>query len=267
MARITVTIQGSPQDNGRVRLSEFIKQLEAVKSSLKQTERLITESDEAGLYYQIVELTYASPARVVIEPVATGPETVGLGDRTVKQYASNLRQVARGRRPARADLTALQSYQNLTSMLRQHVGKVTIKDGGKPILIDSKFTSKIAKIIGPDELAEGSMYGTLEWLNIHRNINRFHIYPTVGPDKIDCEFPSDIKPQVIAAIDKYVQVSGQLRYKHLEKFPYAINVEHIEVLPPENELPTLYDLRGIAPDATGDLSAADFVRTLRDEGR
>jgi hypothetical protein len=267
MARVTVTIQGSPQDNGRVRLSDFIKQLEAVKSSLKQTERLITDSTDPALYYQIVELTYSSPAKVVIEPVSISPETVGLGDRTVKQYASNLRQVARGRRPARADLPALQSYQNLTSMLRQHVGKVTIKDGGKPIHIDNKFTSKIAKIIGPDELAEGSMYGTLEWLNIHRNINRFHVYPTVGPDKIDCEFPSEIKPQVIAAIDKYVQVFGQLRYKHLEKFPYAINVSQIEVLPPENELPTLYDLRGIAPEATGDLSAADFIRTLRDEGR
>ncbi len=267
MARVTVTIQGSPQDNGRVRLSEFIKQLEAVKSSLKQTERLITESDESKLYYQIVELTYASPAKVVIEPVSIAPQTIGLGDKTVKQYATNLRQVARGRRPAKADLAALQSYQNLTSMLRQHVGKVTIKDGGKPIQIDSKFTNKIVKIIGPDELAEGSVYGTLEWLNIHRNINRFHIYPTVGPDKLDCYFESDIKPKVIAAIDKYVQVMGQLRYKHLEKFPYAMDVADIEPLPPENELPTLYDLRGIAPEATGDLSAADFIRKLRDESR
>jgi hypothetical protein len=267
MARVTVTIEGSPQDNGRVRLSEFIKQLEAVKSSLKQTERLITESGEAALYYQIVELTYASPARVVIEPVSIGTETVGLGARTVKQYASNLRQVARGRRPAHIDLAALQSYQNLTSMLKQHVGRVTIKDSGKAIPIDSKFVTRIAKIIGPDELAEGSMYGTLEWLNIHRNINRFHIYPTVGPDKLDCEFENNIKPDVIAAIDKYVQVSGQLRYKHLEKFPYAMDVSHIEVLPPENELPRLYDLRGIEPNATGDLSAADFVRTLRDESR
>ena len=268
MARITVTIQGSRQDNGRVRLSEFIKQLEAVKSSLKQTERLVSDSDDPALYYQIVELTYASPARVVIEPVSIAPEIVGLGDKTVKQFVTNLRQVARGRRPARIDLPALQSYQGLTSMLKQHIGKVTIKDGGtKPIIIDNKFTSKIARIIGPDELAEGSMYGTLEWLNIHRNINRFHIYPTVGPDKIDCYFDGDLKPKVIAAIDKYVQVSGRLRYKHLEKFPYAMDVADIEALPPENELPTLYDLRGIAPEATGDLSAADFIRTLRDEGR
>jgi len=268
MARITVTIQGSPQDNGRVRLSDFIKQLEAVKSSLRQTERLVAEHADPALHYHIVELTYSSPATVVIEPVAISPQAVGLGAKTVKQYVTNLRQVARGRRPTHADLPALQSYQSLTSMLKQHVGKVTIKDARtKPVVIDNKFTSRIAKIIGPDELAEGSMCGTLEWLNIHRNINCFHIYPTVGPDRIDCYFGSDLKPQVISAVDKYVEVSGTLRYKHLEKFAYAMNVSRIEPLPPESELPTLFDLRGIAPNATGDLSAADFVRTLRDESR
>ncbi|HEV7747579.1 MAG TPA: hypothetical protein VGO56_21450 [Pyrinomonadaceae bacterium] len=265
MARITVTIQGTEQDKGLVRLTEFIKQLEAVKSSLKQTERLIT-NEEPALYYQIVALTYSSPATVVIEPVSVSPN--GAGDRTAKQFVTNLRQVARGRRPANSDLAALQSYQNLTSMLKQHVGKVEIKNGGKnPVVIDQKFASKIAKIIGPDELAEGSIFGTLEWLNLHHNINRFHIYPTVGPRKLDCDFPSELKPQVIAAIDRYVQVSGQLRYKHLEKFPYAVNVSHIEILPPESDLPTLYDLRGIAPNATGNLSAADFVRALRNENR
>jgi len=264
MARITVTIQGSPKDKGRVRLTEFIKQLEAVKTSLRHTERLLTQNEESTLYYQIVELTYSSPARVVIEPVTTNGNKT-LGARTVKQYVTNLRQVTRGKRPARADLPALRAYQNLTSMLKQNVGKVAIKDSGNPVVIDNKFATKINKIIGPDELAEGSMFGMLEWLNLHRNINRFHIYPTVGPYKVDCEFRAQLKPQVIAAVDRYVQVSGQLRYKRLESFPYAINVADIEVLPPENELPTIYDLRGIAPEATGDVSASDFVRALRDE--
>jgi hypothetical protein len=266
--RITVTIEGSPQDKGRVRLSDFIKQLEAIKTSLKQTERLVSDSDDPALYYKIVELTYSSPAKVVIEPVEIADAVSGLGDRTVKQFVTNLRQVARGRRPMRADLPALQSYQGLTAMLKQHVGALAIKhSGNQTIAIDRKFATRIAKIIGPDEIAKGSMYGMLEWLNLHRNINRFHVYPTVGPTKIDCEFRDELKPQVIEGIDKYVRVSGDLRYKHLEKFPYAMNVSRIEILPSEDQLPTLFDLKGIAPNATGDQSAADFVRSLRDETR
>lgn len=266
MARITVTIEGSTEDKGHVRLTEFIKQLEAVRSSLKQTERLVSNSDTPSLYYRIVELTYSSPARVVIEPSSIDPNSGDLGIRTVRKFVTNLRQVSNGRRPAQVDLSALQSYQNLTSMLRQHIGKVEIRNGDKPVVIDNKFAKRIAKIIGPDEIAEGSVSGMLEWLNLH-NANRFHIYPTVGPHKVDCDFPAHLRPQVIAAVDKYVQVIGQLRYKHLEKFPYAINVNQIDVLPSEDDLPTLYDLRGIAQGATGDMSAADFVRALRDEAR
>src|SRR5687767_10103271 len=148
MARITVTIEGSHKDNGRVRLTEFIKQLEAVRTSLKQTERLITDSDTPSLYYHIVELTYSSPARVVIEPASIDARSNGLGDRTVKKFVTNLRQVSNGRRPAQVDLTALQSYQNLTSMLKQHVGRVEIRNGDKPVVIDHRFAKKIAKIIG-----------------------------------------------------------------------------------------------------------------------
>src|SRR5215216_3996943 len=263
--RISITIEGSPQDNGRVRLFDFIKQLEAIKTSLKQTERLVSDSDDPGLYYKIVELTYSSPATVVIEPVESTDDIKGLGDRTVRQFVTNLRQVARGRRPTRADLPALQSYQGLTAMLRQHVGAVAIKhSGNQTITIDKKFATRIARIIGPDETAKGSLYGMLEWLNLHRNINRFHIYPTIGPTKVDCDFQPELKPKVIKAIDQYVRVTGDLRYKHLEKFPYAMDVANIEIMPPENELPTLFDLKGIAPQATGDMSAADFIRSLRD---
>ena len=35
------------------------------------------------------------------------------------------------------------------------------------------------------------------------------------------------------------------------------------MLPEDDELPSLLDLRGTAPDITGDLSSEEFVRRLR----
>lgn len=265
MAQITIRIQGAREDAGHVRLTDFIRQLEAVKSSLKHTERLLTDDEDSGLYYRIVQLSYSSPATVTIEATPRPDSIPEIAEKTVSKFVTNLSQVTRGRRPSRIDLTALQSYQNLGSMLKQHLSKVEIKNGHKKVTINDKFADKIARIIGPDEIAEGSMFGTLEWLNIHHT-NRFHVYPIIGPKKIDCDFPAHLKPKVIAGIDRYVQVFGQLRYKHLERFPYAVNVKDIDVLPLENDLPTLYDLRGIAPEATGSVSAVDFIRALRDEG-
>jgi hypothetical protein len=43
-----------------------------------------------------------------------------------------------------------------------------------------------------------------------------------------------------------------------------VAVRQIEAFPPESELPTWDDLRGRAPDATGELSSEAFVRELRD---
>ena len=37
------------------------------------------------------------------------------------------------------------------------------------------------------------------------------------------------------------------------------------VFPPASTLPSLRDLYGIAPNATGDLTTEEFVRQLRDE--
>lgn len=48
--RITVQLEGAVEDDGHLRLSELIKQLESLKAALKQTERIVTGSDESSLY-------------------------------------------------------------------------------------------------------------------------------------------------------------------------------------------------------------------------
>ncbi len=69
-----------------------------------------------------------------------------------------------------------------------------------------------------------------------------------------------------SAIDRHVQVFGELKYKRWDNFAYAVNVSDLEILPPDDELPSLFDLRGIAPNATGSQTAEEFVRVMRDEG-
>jgi hypothetical protein len=64
---------------------------------------------------------------------------------------------------------------------------------------------------------------------------------------------------------RYVEVGGSLRQKKAARYPYAIDVEHIEVFPQEKELPKLIDLLGIAPDATGELTSEEFVWSVRGE--
>lgn len=117
-----------------------------------------------------------------------------------------------------------------------------------------------------DEIIESSMNGTLELLNINRKNNLFNLYPVVGATKIICEFPSSLLQKAIAAINHYVNVVGLYKYKYGHPHPYYVKVTDIEVYPDEKELPSLFDLRGIASsNATNNLSSEDFIREMRDE--
>ncbi len=266
--RITMELIGAPEDDGHLRLSELIKQLQAVKSALKQTERTITGRDEPELYYRVVNVTHSSPLSVTLEPTPLKPEEGReVAKTTVKKFFSTLYMInKKNDAPEDFDLTALEAYRDLGTMLDKHVTGITLSSTKRnKVAIDKKFENKVSEIIGPDELVEGSMAGMLEWLNLH-NTNIFHIYPIIGAKKIVCNFPKRLKEKVKTAIDSHVEVYGELRYKKWSNFPYAMNVSDLDILPPDDELPTLFDLRGVAPNATGELSSVEFVRAIRDEG-
>jgi hypothetical protein len=263
--RITLQLEGSPTDEGHLRLGELIKQLELVRSALKQTERIVTKTEDRLLYYKVVDLSHSSPLTCVLEATPVKPEIKPqIATRTVTAFFRNIRQIGRrGRVPSNVDLPALEAYRDLGSLLEKNISGFKIINSNFSVEIDERFKSRVTEIIGPDELAEGSLTGMLEWLNIH-NTNVFHVYPVIGPKKVNCVFPQKLRETVISAIDRHVRVFGELRYKRRDNFPYAMNVSDIEILPTDDELPTLYDLRGIAPHATGDMNSVEFVRSIRD---
>ena len=123
--------------------------------------------------------------------------------------------------------------------------------------------ANIDSILGEDITSEGSMEGFLELVNVHRQ-NNFYIYPTITPTRVACIFPLEMLPKVGQGLKRYVSVSGLMRYKKIEVYPHQIDVREIEIYPKENELPSLASLRGMAPNATGNLDAVTFVRRLRD---
>jgi hypothetical protein len=116
-----------------------------------------------------------------------------------------------------------------------------------------------------DEVIESAINGTLELLIINKKNNLFNLYPVVGAQNILCDFPKTLLQKAIAAIGHYANVVGQYHYKYEHPYPYYVKVTDIEIYPDENQLPNLFDLRGIAPNATNGLSSEDFVREMRDE--
>ena len=129
---------------------------------------------------------------------------------------------------------------------------------------DSAFAYVEARF---DDECSGSIEGMLEQINLHDGANIFHIYPDVGPRKVTCHFPARLIDDAVAAVGRRVEIFGTLKYRAGASFPHQVSVTDIEAYPPEDELPDWDDIRGRAPDATGDLSSEAFVRELRDGWR
>lgn len=259
---LTVRLKGSRADDENVRLSDFVEALAAVRDVLTGIDHVLTKSEVPSTDYKIVGLHRGS-AEVVIEAIPID----GASDNTMTvldKFFVGLEQIREGSAPQEFDSILLEKFGRLARGYKKNIREMVFMRNGSHVAVGTTFQAQVTTIIGEDEISRGSISGMLERINLHLGANVFVIYPIVGPSKVACHFPPNLLENAIRSVNQYINVSGELRYKVRDKFPYAIEVDAIEPYPDEKELPTIFDLRGIAPNATGNLSPAQFIRKLRD---
>ena len=65
--RITLIIEGLPEDEGQVRLGVFMSQLQSLSATITKLDREANQGKPATVF-RIAELSYSSPIRIVLEP-------------------------------------------------------------------------------------------------------------------------------------------------------------------------------------------------------
>jgi hypothetical protein len=262
--RIELVIEGLPEDDGRVRLNAFMSQLQSLSAVLSLLDR---ESNEGrtGSMFQIAELSYRSPVRVVLEPkqLSAQPYTGGAVVARLKHLADKL---AGDESLTGFDADLLEDVRALARPVGRTVKSTTLLFNGSVLDLTSLIATRVDAALAVADECEGSVEGMLEQINVHQRANTFHIYPDVGARKVTCHFPPSLYEDAVSAVGRRVEVFGALRYRSAAPFPHLVAVSGIETFPPESELPDWEDLRGQAPDATGALSSEAFVRELRDAG-
>lgn len=267
---VTLQLTGPPDKRGSIRVTEFTKQLEAVRTALKHTERIVAGTEQPTLDYRIIDVKRANPFTIIMEvvpfeePKPQGPPD--LSAPVVRKFFGYARQVKAKQVPPDIDLPALEAFRDIAAALDKQVSEIVVTNGQDRINIDREFRATIDEHIGPDELIEGSVEGVLEKVNLH-NTHRFYVYPTVGPKQVECDFEPALRRKVKEGLDCYVRVDGTLRYKWLSPYPHAITATDIEIYPPEDQLPGILELKGIAPNATDGLTAEEFVERIRGRSR
>jgi hypothetical protein len=263
--RITLIIEGLPEDSGQVRLGAFMSQLQNLSATLTKLDRDVNDGKQAT-YYRIAELSYESPVRVVLEPKAL-PRHPYAGHAIVESLGRVAAALENGSDLSGLDAELLEDIRGLARPVGKAVANVTLLFNDHRFDLTPKVANKVDEALAVDEECEGAIEGMLEQINLHHGANVFHVYPEVGPRKVTCHFPAKLYDEAVSAVGRRVEVFGTLRYRLGVTFPHQVAVKAIEAVPPESELPDWDDLRGRAPDATGGLSSEAFVRELRDGWR
>lgn len=266
--RIVLRMEGPEGDKKNVSLSAFLEELDALRKALKETEEIV--AGRPVLEWEVVDLSHSSPATVSIEPFFEASSLEPSRDprgAVVGSFFSYLRALSNEVAPAELDTGALEAFQGLAAPVRQKKLRATISNGSEPqIEVQERVERTILAVLAPTMKAHGSVKGRLEFLNIHAESNIFRIYSPLILRYVTCHFPATtLLARANDAMGRKVRVEGQLTYHTRDAYPRSIEVQAIEVLPEDSDLPQLLELKGLAPDATGDLLSEDYVRELRSE--
>ena len=263
--RITLIIEGLPEDEGQVRLGAFMSQLQNLSATIMKLDRDANEGKQAT-YYKIAELSYSSPVRVVLEPKAL-PKHPYAGHVVVQSLARIATAIERQTDLSGVDADLLEDIRGLAKPVGKSVANVTLLFNDHRFDLTERIASKVEHALAVDEECEGAIEGMLEQINLHHGANVFYIYPDVGPRKVTCNFSGKLYDDAVSAVGRRVEVFGTLHFRSGASYPHQVAVTQIEAFPSDDELPDWDDLRGRAPDATGDMISEAFIRELRDGWR
>lgn len=247
-----------------MRLNALLSQLQNLNAALKRIDRLVTGEDKDTTYYRVVDLKHSSPAEIALQAVPIEEE-----NNFTPQIASGFFEAwdginNKGEVPSFLDTKTIEAFEKLVAPLGKDFESATLIADDYNVELTNTSKQVLQDTLASETSSYGTVEGKLEAINLHNNANNFRIYPLVGPDVITCRFKRGLREIAKSSLDSYVSVTGLLYYKSRDSFPYKIDVDDMEIYPPAEKLPHLADLRGVAPNATGDASSAGFVERLRD---
>jgi hypothetical protein len=253
---IDARLVGADEDGGYVQFDVFRRFCHVMSVCLRRAEAVVT-AYRGRIRYRVSDLR-ASSAAIALEAVRPkkGPdsrvEVVNFFKETVAALQSG------SKIDGRLTPEGLKDFRELYAGVKR-IKEVWI--GGRQIT--SRYVANIDEILKPALVSEGSVIGWLERLNVHEK-NEFVLYPPLW-EAVVCTFPDEMFEQVRSAVKRNVTVRGTLTYPPDRPYPTKVRVKGLEVHPPDEELPTLRQLRGLFRGCTGDKTATEYVRAIRDE--
>jgi len=259
---ITIIMEGPEISQDGIDLTVFVQDLDYLRKAIHCVDRQVYSGD-GSTRILVSKLSRKNPTQVTL---ALQPAEAK-NDRTqmvVGVLTTTMDNVANGSIPDDVNYELLDLLNGLVRPIGKSISTTNIVVNDDHFDITREFGRHIEEALENAESCLGSIEGSLDAINLHGNTNKFTIYPSVGPQKVICDFPPELHDIAISSIEKNVVVTGTLYYRPRDPFPFRVVVSAIDISPPDDELPTFDDLLGLAADTTDDTPSEVIIRRLRD---
>jgi len=263
---LSLKIETTDTKRRNVNVDDFLKTAEKWLSALK------TFALEQGelVKWEIVDLKKSS-AFIQVQPVKI--RTQKPAAKLVKTWDDGLRKIEKtGRPPTKFTSSSLAALEEFVFSVPQNT-VVSVGNGdataGLPITAVTQRRVEQAAHLRPVVLREytshGSVRGRLAVLDSWKPEERsFHLQLPLAPDRhVRCTYRD---PTLVTSLgsgfEGTVEITGLLRYKPEQSWPYAADVDRIRVLPRSPEV-SLRDLVGLIHLPEG-FDSVSYVRSVRD---
>jgi hypothetical protein len=264
---LSLKIETADTLSRNVNVDDFLKTAEKWLSALKA---YALEQGEL-VKWEIVDLKKSS-AFIQVQPVTV--KTHKPAAKLVKTWDAGLRKIEKtGQPPTRFSSATLAALEEFVFSVPQNT-VVSVGNGrataALPITSVTQLRVQEAAHRRPvksqrEYVSHGSLRGRLAVLDSWKPEERsFHLQLPFAPDRhVKCTYrdPALVVP-LGSGFEGMVEITGELRYKPDQPWPYAADVDRIRVLPRSPEV-SLRDLVGLIhlPEGTDSVS---YIRSVRD---
>jgi len=272
--RLDLLLEGAP---GTIALRSFLRALEEARAVIEGVDVALTHRRRALVEWYIEDLRTSSLAATLVAKPRRGrgamEYTPQRGHDIARSFVEGLQAVElRPVVPPSFPEPSMRRLKQLGNVIGRNGAKgfraVLLEGSGEPASarIEARLTRRAAEnakeAMSPRYTARGSVLGRLEVISVHGG-RQFTVYDEIEGRPVRGSFPDELLGHVKEALGRRVLATGLIRRNGAGQM-VSVLVERLEILPQDDDLPTVADLVGSDPDFTGGRPAADWVRKVRD---
>jgi hypothetical protein len=260
MAKLILNVKGML---GTISLQSFLTVIDSSFGILKELDSVISRQRYGSLDW-IIDRVSTDSIGIEIESRARDPK-MDCGIKVAEVYYDGIEIIRReGITPPYFSDNCLRLVGRMAKVLRGDGAKaLEVLDPirGKSTEFNEGIVGTTSELVGYGYKSFGSVEGTLEMISIHRP-PRFNVYHSVSLHAVRCNLREEDVERVRDALGRRVIISGVVSYNRKDE-PKSVMVEELEILPKEEELPTIEQFVGSDPNYIGDMTTEEYIREIR----